>query len=147
MYFSSVETYKKDFFHKKVFGSVEKLNAESADKFSDSEGLGAVLVELGGVYIGGDEEEQHHNIRGLNRDPGDPDYSPSREHARRTALVKQMRNRCFRVESCEGWVGLLTTYLKYSATRLIGTFPQFSNQIRPDKRAPRFNCQKMPAQA
>jgi hypothetical protein len=81
--------YKKDVFHKKVFGSVEELSLSSS---------AALLLgdECGGATFGRGADQMHSSSEEVS-----PTSGNSSEAVRRAAIAKQMRNRCFRVESCD----------------------------------------------
>lgn len=102
-------SFKRDVFHKKVFGSLEKLNFFPGSlEGQDGSGLeGNLLSPDGGgsgSALGGYTQDDSGSDSGSQHFISIVGTPPGSDNLRKAALAKQliMKSRRFRVESCDG---------------------------------------------
>eukprot|EP00094_Tigriopus_californicus_P010862 TCALIF_10477-PA protein Name:"Similar to GARNL3 GTPase-activating Rap/Ran-GAP domain-like protein 3 (Gallus gallus)" AED:0.13 eAED:0.13 QI:0/0.55/0.5/0.9/1/1/10/449/994 len=102
-------SFKRDVFHKKVFGSVEKLNfLPGSLEGQDGSGIDGHLLSPdgggNGSAVGGYTQDDSGSDSGSQHFISTVGTPPGSDNLRKAALAKQliMKSRRFRVESCDG---------------------------------------------
>ena len=113
LYFSANETFKRDVFHKKVFGSVEKLNFLPTSPGKNSNDGGKIPRhgsdgEDAQYANCGENGEDNESVMKSGKCKGSNDsLQDNNELVRKAALMNSnnkhiIKSRRFRVESCDG---------------------------------------------